>query len=245
MQESVHPTDDAALFVLSCQRAVHALVSRYGWTLLSERELVELTLAAAAGARLEKLEPFVTTQYTIALCEACRQEIDLARRERAYADLFRYLYRIAFNRWPDSAEDIAQRALVLVYEQIERCENPAAFLAFAAFKLRHAAQQELRQATHELAGPGDMAEDPAMPALDESAVLADEQRRALLDALGRLPDDRRRAVLVLRFFHELSDDEIGRRLSVTPNYVRVLRFDALRRLRVDERLRAHVDPAPG
>ena len=69
-----------------------------------------------------------------------------------------------------------------------------------------------------------------------------EQIEALLAALGRLPDPQKRAVIMLRFFGGLSDQEIGRRLQITPNHVRVLRHHAIQRLRRDPALQRFFGP---
>jgi hypothetical protein len=69
----------------------------------------------------------------VTLFDACRQTEDQKRCEQAYTELFRYLYRAAYNRWPDLAEDVTQHALLLVHQHIARCANPAAFRSFGCF----------------------------------------------------------------------------------------------------------------
>jgi len=177
--------------------------------------------------------------YTTALYEACRQTQDPERRERGYEELYRLLYRVAYNRWPELAEDATQRALVLVYEQIDRCRNPVAFVAFALGKLRHAFQQEQRARGRELL----LDEKVQHVARDERATPPDclekqERLQALLDSITQLPDKHQQQAIILKYFAGLSDNEIGARLEFTANHVRVLRHRGLQRLRQDARLDA-------
>jgi RNA polymerase sigma factor (sigma-70 family) len=232
---------------LVCQQVVHALITRHGWTLLPADELVELVLQSTQAQYVsDSLERLVTCHYAIALHAACRLTEDLAQCERGYTDLFRYLHGVARRKWPDIAEDVAQRALALIHEQIDRCREPAAFLTFALFKLRHAAQLEQHahgNEPHPTAGNSSLAE--AVQEESETQVLAHERLHVLLDAIRRLPDERKRQVLVLRFFGALSDEEISVRLGIKVNHVRKLRFDALKQLRKDRLLKEYFERTIG
>ena len=220
--------------------AARTLIARFGWSLLSEDELVDRILAAASASP-DNLEHLATTEYTIALYQACHAPPHSEPAERAYADLFHFLYRLAFNRWRESAEDVAQQALLLIYEQIDRCHEPRAFLSFAMFKLLHAAQQQRAIIPHDARLDDlDCAYAAALPD-GEPAALAHEQIDMLIGAISRLPDQHKRDVIVLRFFGALSDEEIGRQLRITANNVRVQRFHALRRLRDDPTLRQYFE----
>jgi RNA polymerase sigma-70 factor (ECF subfamily) len=230
-----------------CRRIVQALIEENGWALLSERELAQRVLRAhphpAPAAELE-MRRLVQHQYTIALYEACRQVQNAARRECAYRELHRLLYRVAARRWPELAEDSAQRALVLVYEQIDRCRDPGAFTAFALYKLRHAIHQERRARGQEIAvDEGLLAQLYADTVTPAAQVDRRECCQVLLAAIQRLPDKRERAAIAYRFLGGLSDAEIGKALGITAVHVRVLRHRGLRRLRDDEQLSAYVEQA--
>jgi DNA-directed RNA polymerase specialized sigma24 family protein len=58
----------------------------------------------------------------------------------------------------------------------------------------------------------------------------------LLEAIQRLPNDLMRKAVLLKYFGGLGDTEIGERLGITANYVRVLRHRGIRLLQEDERL---------
>ena len=64
----------------------------------------------------------------------------------------------------------------------------------------------------------------------ESRLLAEESHQQIRQALGRL-GDRARMVLVMRYFAELSYEDIAQELGVTPSFVGVLLLRARRELR--------------
>jgi RNA polymerase sigma factor (sigma-70 family) len=247
-------------FHLTCQRAVRELNKEYDWVSPQEDDLVALVLnsiqAEHQSTNLEK------TVYSVALYEACRQAENPARREQGYNELHRFLFRVAYNRRPELAEDATQRALVLLYEQMDRCRNPATFLAFALFKLRHAFQKEQPAGGQELSwseieldnlnpaprkkepqsqrgsltgsGPEDNTQTDSLA--PQSYLAQKERLETLLEAIKRLPDERQQQVILLKFFGGLSDEAIARRLQLTPVNVRVLRHRGLKQLRRDPHL---------
>jgi RNA polymerase sigma factor (sigma-70 family) len=220
---------------LACQRAVLALIEQHDWALPREGGLVEWVLDSIQAddppANLERLV------YSVALYEACRQAEEPDRREWGYGELYRFLYRAAYNRWPELAKDATQRALLLVYEQIDRCRSPGTFLAFALFKLRHAFQQEKRARGNAtpLEGIGQVIGSDG--AALESSLAHEDRLRVILDTITGLPDERQQKAILLKYLGGLSDEEIGIRLQITANHVRVLRYRGLEQLREDTRLR--------
>jgi RNA polymerase sigma factor (sigma-70 family) len=224
----------------ACRQRVRMLREKYGWSLFTEDELTTQVIGTCSpDITIGGLDQFITGHYMVALYEACSQDSDLDRREQGYQELFRYLYRAAYNRWPDLAQDVTQEALLMVYIQIERCQAPAAFLTFALFKLRAAYRQSLRS-------QGSFSPLEALPqqvdgsALPESTTIGNERSGVLLDALRRLPE-RQRQVVCLKFFGGWSDEAIGRKLVITAGHVRVLRFRALEQLRHDPVLQAYFE----
>lgn len=237
--DSGHTADMASR--LACQRIVRTLVEKYDWALLSEDELVQWVLSSiqseVSPAEVERL---TKRHYTMALYEACRQANDLARRERGYHELSHFLFRAAYNHWPELAEDAAQQALVLVYEQLDRCRDPGTFLAFALNKLRHAFQQEQRARGREVPLEEIVQSSTEWARLAPSSHLDQQERcQMLLEAIQRLPKVLERKVILLKFLGGLSDVEIGERLGITVGYVRVLRHRGMARLRKDKRLRGY------
>ena len=86
----------------ACRSVVMALMARGAWTCAGEDELVERVLQDTRPAPLEQRAKY---HYSALLCAACRQNQDFQKREAAFGDLHRVLYRAAYNRWPDLAED--------------------------------------------------------------------------------------------------------------------------------------------
>jgi len=238
------PTDHARA---TCRAVVSTLAARGAWTCASEDELVDRVLRAAVpGASAATFDRLARHYYSTLLYEACCQHTDPQKREAAFGDLHRFLYRAAYNRWPELAEDAAQRALVLVYEQLDRCREPGTFLAFALNKLRHACQQEQRArkgSTVALDDFDDLLADGRAAPLAEH-LLSEESTAALLRAIERLPDPRQRSVVLWKFFGGLSDEDTGKRLGITSGHVRVLRHRGVDRLRADAQLSADLSGGP-
>jgi RNA polymerase sigma factor (sigma-70 family) len=239
MENARDQADDAAF--RDCQRIVRALSERFGWALLREDDLAGLVLGSiqseASPAEVERLTKH---HYAIALYEACWQISDPARRERGYYELHRFLFRAAHNRWPELAEDATQRALLLVYEQIDRCQSQGTFLAFALYKLWQAFKDEQRARGQDV--PLEELElsriERARAATDPPLVQL-EGAQQLLDGILRLSNALMQKSILLKYVHGLSDSEIGELLGITPGYVRVLRCRGIALLRRDEQLEAY------
>jgi len=226
-----------------CRCIVRSLIERYEWALLQEDGLVDLVLdSVQSNAPPAKVKKLTKHHYTIALYQACRQSDNPDRRERAFYELHRYLYRAAFNRWPELAEDAAQQALLLVHEQINRCREPGAFLAFALGKLRHAFQKVRGTKRVEQSLEETSQTDIESISIPFSSRL-DQQRcsQALQEAIARLPDERQRQTIRLKYFEGLSDKAIAAHLGTTAGNVRVLRHRAMARLQNDKQLKGFLE----
>lgn len=141
------------------------------------------------------------------------------------------LVRLAFgltgDRW--MAEDIAQTALAKAYvawRRVSRADDPDAYLrrilvnaSNRRFRRRRVTEQ-----------PG----DPPETAVEGPADLVSE-RAALLAALRQLPP-RQRAVVVLRYWEDLTDAQIGGTLGCSPATVRSQLSRALDKLRTSAAL---------
>jgi RNA polymerase sigma factor (sigma-70 family) len=231
-----------------CEFAAQQILSRYGWTFVTEAEL-----GRRIARRLvitEEPAPLMVVAHACAaelLYHACRAVDEPQRIEQGYAELYHYLDRIARRRWPERGSDIVQHAIELIFQQVERCRAPSSFLAFARYKLLHAAKAD--QGTR---APAISLEDAAVSAqlaagADVVAeVIGMAELEELVLAIQRLPDPRQRTVVLSKYFLQQSDHTIATGLGITPQYVAVLRGRALRRLREDLRLRRfflHTDPS--
>jgi RNA polymerase sigma-70 factor (sigma-E family) len=136
------------------------------------------------------------------------------------------LVRLAFgltgDRW--LAEDIAQTTLARAYvawRRVSRADDPDAYLRRILVNVSHRRFRR-RRVTEQ---PG----DPPETAIDGPAELVGE-RAALLAALRQLPA-RQRAVIVLRYWADLTDAQIAATLGCSPGTVRSQLSRALAKLR--------------
>lgn len=130
------------------------------------------------------------------------------------------------------AEDAAQEAFVKAYAALPRFRAGAAFrpwlltiVANEARNRRRAAGRRANLALRVAAEPAGQAPSP------EAAVEAGEQRRLLVEALGRLPA-RDRDVIACRYLLGLSEAEAADTLGVARGTVKSQLSRALGRLRV-------------
>jgi RNA polymerase sigma-70 factor (sigma-E family) len=141
------------------------------------------------------------------------------------------LVRLAFGLTGDRfmAEDIAQTALARAYvawRRVSRADDPDAYLRRI---LVNASNRRFRR--HRVTEqPG----DPPETAVDGPADLVSE-RAALLAALRQLPP-RQRAVVVLRYWEDLTDAQIAAVLGCSSGTVRSQLARALAKLRVSSAL---------
>jgi len=114
------------------------------------------------------------------------------------------------------AEEIVQDAFVLVHRRLGRpdqVERPVAYLRTTVVNL---SRSRLRRRLVALRHPGLV--EPDAPPADDRVGMSDEQR-AVIAALQRLPR-RQREVLVLRYWSELSEDEIATTLGISNGSVK-------------------------
>jgi RNA polymerase sigma factor (sigma-70 family) len=164
---------------------------------------------------------------------------------RAYEELVERYRDIAFRtawlmtRSSAEAEDAAQEAFVKAYYAMPRFRPGAPFKPWilrivaneAKNRGRSARRREALALRAAAADPGDAVPSP------EAAALEHEERRELLEAIGRLPE-RDRLVLGYRYFLDLSEAEMADALDCRPGTVKS------RLSRATAHLRAELGGAP-
>lgn len=139
------------------------------------------------------------------------------------ADLYRAhavaLIRIALLLVGDqqSAEDVVQDAFVGLQRGLPRLREPDKALPYLRACVLNGCRTVQRARHRARLRPA----QPASPApvwSAEAAVIADEDRRAVLAAVGELPQ-RAREVLALRYYLDLPDSEIAAALRVSRSTV--------------------------
>jgi len=159
----------------------------------------------------------------------------------AYEELVRMhqaiAFRVALVNAGDraDAEEAVQDAFLKAYRALGRFRTGAPFrpwlLKIVANEARNRRRSAGRRAGLTLRVAGTAASGDAAPS-PEAAVLTDERREELLDAIGRL-DDRDRDILVHRFLLELDEQETAEALGIRRGTVKSRTSRALERLRAE------------
>jgi RNA polymerase sigma-70 factor (ECF subfamily) len=172
-----------------------------------------------------------------------RALVAAARRDpRAFEPLYRkyvaQVYSYAFYELGDrhAAEDATERAFLAALTGLPRFEEragPTAHPEASTFRVwlfriaRNVVANERRATRRRREAPLEAAATTADPLDVEATAVGGERAAEAWRAIGRLPADRRRAI-VLRFVHDMSTAEIAAVLDRTEGAVRVLLHRALR-----------------
>lgn len=231
---------------MDAEHAVDLLLARHGWQLLDRDTFVGRTLSALSEGWASEPRRAATQVYVLALYTACSGAEGAERQETAYRELYHYLYRSAYHRYPDVCEDAAQLAIERIFANFDRCREPAAFLAWAFQQLRDAArvlrreQQRPPRVSLDAAPVPDLAPlllllpapasaDPAVQLIEQETV--SRVAGMVADFLREHPRaEQQLAALLLKHVWGLDDASIAQRLDKTVEGVYVLRSRAKKKL---------------
>jgi len=146
-------------------------------------------------------------------------------RNRAVA-LYRYGYLLTGNHF--DAEDLVQDALIRLrvhWSRVARKDDPTAYVRTIMTRLHISKWRRRRRELLTAAVPERAAADPAMDRVD-----ATDDAERVWAAIVALPP-KQRAVLVLRFYESLTDEEIATTLGVSRSTIRSQASRALSKLR--------------
>ncbi|MFG2936029.1 SigE family RNA polymerase sigma factor [Streptomyces sp. NPDC048282] len=127
---------------------------------------------------------------------------------------------------PHHAEDLTQTALAKAYRswrRVSRADHPEAYVRRILVSCNSDRFRKRRVAESLTAAP------PEHPGHDDAVTRADE-RGTLLAALAQLPP-RQRAVVVLRYWEDLSEGEVAEVLGCSPGTVKSQASKGLAKLR--------------
>jgi RNA polymerase sigma-70 factor, ECF subfamily len=136
----------------------------------------------------------------------------------------------------EGAEDATSEVFLKLQRSIESYDRS---IPFPSWLLRVAGNQCIdalrrrqrgRRVIVEIEDRAAVIEAPSTEPSPLGAVISKEERAKVRDAIARLPDNYR-VPLVLRYYSELSYDEIARQLDLERNYVAALIFRAKQELR--------------
>jgi RNA polymerase sigma factor (sigma-70 family) len=157
----------------------------------------------------------------------------------AFEELVRRYEELAFRtaylvlRDPGAAEDVAQEAFVKAYYALGRFKPGSPFRPWLVRIVTNEARNARKAAQRRSALAQRYAQDKGNRATarsPEAAVLGNENRRLLLEALARL-SDQDQAVLHQRYFLELSEAEMAEALGCRRGTVKSRLSRALQRLK--------------
>jgi RNA polymerase sigma-70 factor, ECF subfamily len=179
-------------------------------------------------------------------------QADPTRFEALYRKYIAQVYSFALYELRDhhEAEDVTERTFMLALsgiasfeERADADDGDASTFRVWLFRIaRNVVANHRRTLRRRPVAPLEAAASIAGPLDVAGDVERRDEARAAWDAVGRLPDDRRR-VVVLRFVEEMSAAEIAGVLGRTEGAVRVLLHRALRSVAAD--LRRTTEEAPG
>jgi RNA polymerase sigma-70 factor (sigma-E family) len=115
-----------------------------------------------------------------------------------------------------SAEDVVQDAFLGLYRRWDRLPDTSAPLAYVRTSVVNGCRTAMRRRSR-ARQVGNFAEPPAESA--EAVALLSEEQRAVADALRRLPE-RQREALVLRYYLDLSEAEIAAAMGISRGTVK-------------------------
>jgi RNA polymerase sigma-70 factor (sigma-E family) len=144
------------------------------------------------------------------------------------AALYRYAYLLTGD--PHDADDLVQEALIRLrgaWRRVRRRDDPTGYARTTIARLHVSVWRRRRRETV-------MAQPPELPADDPGYAQA-LRRHAVRQALATLPP-RQRAVIVLRFYENQSEQQIAEILGIAPGTVRSQAARALDKLRAMHRL---------
>ena len=130
------------------------------------------------------------------------------------------------------AEDAAQSAFIKAYHALGRFRSDAAFrpwlLKIVANEARNRRRSAGRREDLRLRLEGDPPREDAAPS-PEAAVLADERRRTLVDALNSLREEER-SVIAMRYLLDLTEKEMAAAMGVAKGTVKSRLARAMKKL---------------
>jgi len=124
-----------------------------------------------------------------------------------------------------SAEDVVQDAFCGLYRRWSHLADPGSAVHYVRSAVLNNCRSVLRRRTAARA-PREAASNPEPVRSAEAAVLTREERDEIMRAVRRLPR-RQREALVLRFYLDLSAEEIATTMGISPSSVRSATHRAL------------------
>ncbi|MEX0686946.1 MAG: RNA polymerase sigma-70 factor [Balneolales bacterium] len=143
-----------------------------------------------------------------------------------HVPLERYAFRLINKH--DQIEDIVQDIFFWIWDHREKWEPRVSVKAYLYRAVHNKILTSLKKKRFECNLEASLFDPQQLSQIDE--IHSKEINRAIIDAINLLPE-RRRRILVLSLFHELTYNEIADTLSITVNTVDTQKRRALKLLR--------------
>lgn len=159
---------------------------------------------------------------------------DLVAFELLVAHHQQMALRVAYAIAPIDAEDVVQEAFVKAYQALPQFRRDAPFRPWVLRIVSNEAHNHVRRQVRQtrLAVRESARRATAPLGVPESAVIDEEDRRRLVDAISRLRAADRE-LIAMRWFAGLSEAEMATALDCRPGTVKSRLSRALRRLRAE------------
>lgn len=118
----------------------------------------------------------------------------------------------------NAAEDLVQEAFIRLHRSAHRIEDPSKAAPYLRSILLNLARDHNRRGLMKLRH-GEAATPDASPEAPDDRVILDDEQARIIARLEDLPA-RQRECLVLRFYFDLTEREIGATLNISPNSVK-------------------------
>ena len=143
----------------------------------------------------------------------------------------RPVYNLCYRMLGEAAEaeDAAQETFLRVYTKLDTYQHDRKFSSWLLSIASHYCIDRLRRRRYQLVSWDDLPPGRSQPITDdpepEEAALTRETHHSIRDLLGTLPADYRAAV-ILRYWHDMSYDEIADTLNTTVGAIKSRLFRA-------------------
>jgi len=118
----------------------------------------------------------------------------------------------------NAAEDLVQEAFIRLHRSVDRIRDPDKAAPYLRSILLNLARDHNRRGLMSLRHAEALTPDSS-PDAPEDRVILNDQQSMVIEALEDLPP-RQRECLLLRFYFDLTEREIGATLQISPNSVK-------------------------
>lgn len=118
----------------------------------------------------------------------------------------------------NAAEDLVQEAFIRLHRSVDRIRDPDKAAPYLRSILLNLARDHNRRGLMSLRHAEALTPDSS-PEAPEDRVILNDQQSMVIEALEDLPP-RQRECLLLRFYFDLTEREIGATLQISPNSVK-------------------------